>query len=126
MTPPVGKVRRIEIDACLDDMRRAAEAIERYTRGVSRQQFLGNEEKQDAVIRRIEVIGEAADRLMKAAPEYQANFPDLPLRDIKDMRNLLVHGYDAIDAGIVWETAQPDVPALRVQLDKAIAARDTH
>ena len=101
----------------------ATELIERYTRGITREQFLQNAEKQDAVVRRIEIIGEAADRLMKADCDYGRNFPDLELRDIKDMRNLVIHGYDAVDATVIWNTAKVDVPALRERLEHLIAKR---
>jgi len=95
----------------------ATKAIERYRDGVSRDAFLRNSEKQDAVIRRIEILGEAADRLMKADADYAVNFPDLPLRDIKDMRNMVIHGYDAVDVEIIWNTAQSDIAILTKSLE---------
>lgn len=117
--------RRHPVVTCLEDLRSAAEAIERYTSGTTLDQFRPDEMRQDAVVRRIEIMGEAADRLMRADANHQANFPDLPLRDIKDMRNLVAHGYDAVDLDIVWDTATADVPALRRQLDVLVADRRT-
>lgn len=120
---PFNKARRYDVNACLEDMRHAAECIERYTGGLTREQFLQNIEKQDAVVRRIEILGEAADRLMKADNNYATNFPGLPLRDIKDMRNLVIHGYDAVDADIVWNTIKSDIRSLRLQLTSLLEQR---
>lgn len=57
---------------------------------------------------------------MKSDATYAANFPDLPLRDIKDMRNMVVHGYDAVDAEIIWNTAKSNIPVLRKCLEELI------
>ncbi|MGO9682265.1 MAG: DUF86 domain-containing protein [Beijerinckiaceae bacterium] len=104
-------------------MRHAAQAIDRYASGISLDQFLENEEKQDAIIRRIEILGEAADRLMKADKDYIQHFPDLPVREIKAMRNFVSHGYDAVDLTTVWNTVKEDVPDLCRQLDQLINER---
>jgi uncharacterized protein with HEPN domain len=98
-------------------MRSAADAIARYVSGVTQEEFGQDQMRQDAVIRRLEIMGEAAHRLMLADAEHERNFPALPLRDIKDMRNLVAHGYDAVDLDIVWDTVTSDVPALGRQLD---------
>ncbi|HIJ61367.1 MAG TPA: DUF86 domain-containing protein [Rhodospirillaceae bacterium] len=58
--------RRIDVDACLDDIQQNADAVERYVAGVSADQFAMDEMRQDAVVRRLEIIGEAADRLIRA------------------------------------------------------------
>ncbi len=123
MTDAPKKPRRSDVAACLADMRHAAQAIDRYASGISLDQFLENEEKQDAIIRRIEVLGEAADRLMKADKDYIQHFPDLPVREIKAMRNFVSHGYDAVDLTTVWNTAKEDVPDLCRQLDRLINER---
>jgi uncharacterized protein with HEPN domain len=60
--------------------------IRRYIAGVMHEDFMGNPEKQDAVLRRFEIIGEAAHRL---APETQALFPGLPFRQMRGMRNII-------------------------------------
>jgi len=94
---------------------------------VTEDQFGKHEMRQDAVIRRIEVIGEAADRLMKAVPEHETSFPGLPLADAKRMRNFVIHGYDGVDFCRVWDTGVNDIPSLRDKaahlLDKRRAAR---
>lgn len=78
---PGGKANRVE--SWLEDMRINAEAIERYTSGITQQNFIDDEMRQDAVVRRIEIIGEAADRIIKAIPDYESAVPNLPLRIAK-------------------------------------------
>lgn len=117
--------RPSDLDAALRDIRDSAEAAERYIRGVTEQEFLDNDEKQDAVIRRIEVMGEAAARIMRAIPDYEATFPSLPLRTIYAMRNRIVHGYDGINLKTVWNTATRDAPQLRRMVETVIAERAT-
>ncbi len=64
--------------------------------------FFGDAEKQDAVLRRFEIIGEAASRL---APDTQARFPSLPFRAMRGMRNIIAHDYGEVDLELVWKTA---------------------
>lgn len=70
---------------------------------------MANGEKQDAVLRRFEIIGEAASRL---APETQALFPRLPFRAMRGMRNIIAHDYGDVDLDQVWQTASHDLQAL--------------
>ena len=64
---------------------------------------------QDSVIRRIEIIGEAARRI---SPEIRTAYPDIPWTEMIGMRNLMIHDYDDIDLEIVWSTVQRDLPRL--------------
>lgn len=68
------------------DMRDSAAAIGDYLNGISQAAFYENAEKQDAVLRRLEIIGEAAGRI---SPEVQKEFPAIPFREIRGMRNIL-------------------------------------
>jgi uncharacterized protein with HEPN domain len=78
----------------------------------------GNDVKcQDSVIRRLEIIGEAAGRV---SAETQDKFPDIPWRDMKDMRNLLIHEYSDVDIDEVWRTVKRDLPPLIQNLEKII------
>ena len=76
---------------------------------MSRNEFFANQEKQDAVLRRLELIGEAASRL---APETQALFPGVPFRSMRGMRNIIAHDYGEVDLALVWETAAHDLDDL--------------
>jgi uncharacterized protein with HEPN domain len=93
----------------LRDVLDSAGAIRRYLEGVSKDSFTANSEKQDAVLRRFEIIGEAASRL---SPETRALFPSLPFRSMRGMRNIIAHDYGAVDLDQVWHTATNDVAPL--------------
>ncbi|OGZ09562.1 MAG: hypothetical protein A3D67_04495 [Candidatus Lloydbacteria bacterium RIFCSPHIGHO2_02_FULL_51_22] len=95
----------------------AITAIEKYTKDIPKEQFLDkrNQMMQDAVIRELEVIGEAVKRLSDTVKEKSA---DVPWRDIGDMRNILIHEYFGVDLEIVWETLQSDIPHLRKILSR--------
>jgi uncharacterized protein with HEPN domain len=99
----------------LIDMRDSARSIRTYLAGVSHESFLADAEKQDAVLRRFEIIGEAASRL---APETQALFPSLPFRSMRGMRNIIVHDYGEVDLELVWNTAMADLPSLIETLER--------
>ncbi len=83
MTEKAGKERRTDVDECLDDMRASAEAIERYILGIGEERFTQEEMRQDAVVRRLEMIGEAADRIMKAEPDDEKTLPGIALVEAK-------------------------------------------
>ncbi len=87
----------------------SARAIQRYLHRVNREEFLANPEKQDAVLRRFEVLGEAASRV---SPETRLLHPEIPFRSIRGMRNIIAHDYGEVDLELVWQTAQNDIPNL--------------
>ncbi len=91
--------------------------IESYTRGIAESDFRRDRMRQDAVIRRLEIIGEAAGRTMKGDRQFAESLPELPLREAYEMRNFISHGYDAVDLAIVWDTVANDIPALRRALE---------
>lgn len=93
----------------LRDILDSAEAIRDYLASVSREAFFSNREKQDAVLRRLEIIGEAASRL---SPETLALFPGVPFRSMRGMRNIIAHDYGVVDLDQVWKTATEDIPDL--------------
>lgn len=101
----------------LVDMRDSAAAIRQYLDGIDKETFYGSGEKQDAVLRRLEIIGEAAGRI---SPVVQKEFPSIPFREIRGMRNIIAHDYGEVDLERVWETASEDVPALLETLKRAL------
>ncbi len=108
------------------DPRRLAEYLEhillaiariaRYTEDMDEVDFLRDELIQDAVIRNLEVIGEASHNIEVAFPDFVASHPDLPLAFAYEMRNALAHGYFKVDMDIVWKTIEQDLPLLQLQV----------
>ena len=94
----------------------AIERIERYTADMDEAKFLSSELVQDAVIRNIEIIGEASNNILRAAPEFAAQHKDVPWKVMYTMRNRVSHGYDKVDLEIVWKSIQGDLPALYRQV----------
>jgi len=88
-----------------------------YTEGVTKKDFLNNEEKQDAVIRKIEITGEAIKRVSK---ELREKYKHIPWKAIAGMRDKLIHDYIDVDLDMVWETATKDVPRLIPQIQAII------
>jgi uncharacterized protein with HEPN domain len=93
----------------IDDIRDSIEAVKRYMVSLTKEDFFNSTEKQDAVYRRLELIGEAANRL---PDEFRGQYPRIPWDKIVGMRNVLIHEYDSIDLDRVWETIQKDIPKL--------------
>jgi uncharacterized protein with HEPN domain len=99
------------------DILEAAKLTIDYIGDKTREEFFGDLQCQDAVIRRLEIIGEAARRISE---KTHAAFPDLPWSDMVGMRNIMIHEYDDIDLVIVWETVNNDLPPLIDALEKIL------
>jgi uncharacterized protein with HEPN domain len=95
--------------AYLLDILQSALLIQEFIHGIDEDAFRRDFLRQDAVIRRIEVIGEATRRI---SPEYRAAHPEIPWQDMAGMRSKLIHEYDRVDLVEVWNVALRDIPAL--------------
>lgn len=87
-----------------------------YTEDLDEVGFLQNEMVQDAVIRNIEIIGEAARNVERHCADFAAKHPEVPWEDVYLMRNRVSHGYFSIDLEVVWMTIQRDIPDLAQQI----------
>lgn len=76
---------------------------------------------QDAVIRNLEILGEASNSIQKHFQEFTAQHPDLPLAFAYQMRNAVAHGYFKVDYEIVCKTIHADLPVLYGQVQKVMA-----
>ncbi len=103
--------------AYLLDIVQAARLAVAYVRNVSREDFLRDVRLQDSVIRRIEIIGEAARRV---SSETQEAHPDIAWTEMIGMRNFLIHDYDAVDMEVVWNTVQHDLHDLILRLEPLV------
>jgi uncharacterized protein with HEPN domain len=96
----------------LVDMRDAVERILRYT-SAGRDAFFADPMIQDAVIRNLEVLGEAVRRV---SADTRSAHPEIPWRQIAGTRDRVIHGYFTVDLEIVWEIVEAELPALRQRL----------
>lgn len=101
----------------VQDILECIEHLERYTNGISYAEFELNIEKQDAVIRRIEIIGEATKNLPTA---LRNKYPHIPWKQIAGMRDVVTHDYSGVSLTRVWNVATQDAPALKPEIQKII------
>lgn len=95
----------------------AIEAIEEYLKNISEEKFSRIREKQDAVVRRFEVIGEASNNLSKG---FIKKNNKIEWSKIISMRNLLIHEYFGVDLAQVWVAAKNDLPKLKKNLERIL------
>lgn len=95
----------------------AAEKIGDYVSGIDAEQFARMEEKQDAVIRRLEIMGEAAKQV---PAEVRSRFPGIPWRQIAGMRDVMIHAYFGVSIPAIWKVTQEDLPVLIPQLQAVL------
>ncbi len=84
--------------------------IEKYTENISHQDFLGHQLIQDAVIRNIEIIGEATKKL---SDDFKSMHHLIPWKEMAGMRDKLIHDYLGVDIEVVWATVNEDIPFLK-------------
>jgi uncharacterized protein with HEPN domain len=101
----------------LEDILSSISWIEDYSSGLTLEEILGNQMVQDAIVRRIEIIGEAVGRLPDNIKKENAL---VPWQDIKDMRNKLIHDYGHVDMELVWAVVERDLPKLKTSLQEIL------
>lgn len=110
--------KALRLNDYVQHMLDATGRIERYTAGKSEPDFFQDEQLQDAVVRNIEVIGEAARNISLHAPEFARQNAQIPWAALYAMRNRVSHGYWTIDVAVVWQVIQRDLPELRQLLER--------
>jgi uncharacterized protein with HEPN domain len=101
----------------VSDILDAIAVIKDYTAGMDYQSFAADRKTVDAVLHNIMTIGEAATRV---PDEVMLLNPDIPWRDMRDMRNIIVHEYFGVNTRIVWDTSQHNLPGLVVPLRRLL------
>ena len=109
----------------LGHMLEATERCHAYVEDMDEAAFLADGKTQDAVIRTLEVLGEASNNIRKSFPEFVADHPEIPFGRVVGMRNVLSHGYFQVDLEVVWRVVHADLPplhdAVKVLLDSWVA-----
>lgn len=113
--------RGLRLSDYLGHILSAIERIERHTAQIDENAFLHSELMQDAVIRNLEVIGEAAKNIQRVDPAFADLHAYIPWQVMYAMRNRLSHGYDTVDHEMVWRTVCNDLPEI-YRLIKATGA----
>lgn len=108
-------------DTYLLDILTAAEKCLRFVNGLSFDEFNNSDLHQSAVVKQLEVIGEAANRVSDV---FCSDHPEIPWRQMIGMRHRLIHNYTRIDVKTVWETVQNDLSPLIDQLKPLIPEDD--
>ena len=106
--------KRSDIDL-LDDIVICMEKIQSYLSGLSYHEFINDSKTQDAVIRNVEVVGEAV-RHLSSTIKFRYNH--IPWQAIAGTRDRLIHGYFGVNIDIVWEIATIDIPQLKAQVEE--------
>lgn len=98
----------------LDDIDEAAARVERYVAGLDYPAFIADEMRVDAVVRNLEMIGEAVKHVPE---ETRDRYPDVPWRQIAGLRDILTHQYFAVNLPIIWDVVQHEVAPLRATVE---------
>lgn len=97
------------------------ERIEEYTKEISKDDFVSSTQLQDAVVRRLEIIGEAVKNM---PPKLKEEYLDIPWRQMAGMRDILIHGYFGVDLDLVWSVVKKDLPGLKQKISKILEKKD--
>lgn len=87
--------------------------------------FQGDRRSQDAIIRNIEIIGEAVSQIQSSAPDFISGYPDVPWAKMRGMRNVMIHEYFSVNVRIVWTTVRDDLPELKQLIEAVLTSRRT-
>lgn len=101
----------------LDDILESIKLIETYLQGVTEEYFHTSTEKQDLIVRRLEVIGEATRHI---SDDFRKLHPDIPWQKMAGIRNILIHEYFGINYNTVWKTTTEFLPPLKEQIQELL------
>jgi uncharacterized protein with HEPN domain len=101
----------------VEDILDAMEKVEILLEGVAYAQFEEDFRINFAVVRALEIIGEAAKRL---PDDLRMKYPEIPWKGMAGMRDRIIHGYDNVDFQIVWEVVKQDIPRMKPTIRKIL------
>jgi uncharacterized protein with HEPN domain len=97
----------------LIDILEAVNSIEEYLLNMTADDFYMDKKTKDAVVRNIEIIGEASNQI---TPDYKLMHPDVEWREAADLRNKVIHDYSALDYVLLWEIIHLNIPAFKQKI----------
>jgi len=100
-----------------EDILECTDRIEEYTRALDYSDFVKNSMVIDAVVRNIEIIGEASNRV---PDDLQNKFDTIPWNQLRGIRNRIIHEYFGVDLNIIWHIVKNDIPPLKKQINQAL------
>lgn len=107
-------------DLYLQDVVTAADRVASYIEGVTRDEFETDQMRLDAVIRNLQIIGEA---IKKIPDSIQKRYPNIPWQEIAGLRNRVTHVYFDVDINIIWDVVHSELPVLKTQIQEIIRER---
>ena len=107
----------------LDDLKEYIGRVKETVSDLSEEEFSKNTLVQDALLKRIEVIGEIVKRIPDA---YKAKYPQIPWKEIAGVRDKIVHDYDGLDWSMVWLIATQDILELEETVNKMLEEKEFH
>ena len=102
----------------LEDILKSIDNVRQYVENVTFEQFVSDTMRYYAIIKNVEIVGEAANMLTR---HFQQLHPELPWRQIVGMRNVLVHGYANISDRQLWQTVNEDLPPMKQIINRYLA-----
>jgi uncharacterized protein with HEPN domain len=110
------------VDLLLNDIRQAIDRIEQYIKNLSFDAFSDDQKSVDAVVRNLEIIGEAANRL---PDEFKEKYPEIEWHKVVGLRHRIVHKYFGIDLEIIWQILRKNLPELKQKLTQIMSDEGT-
>ncbi len=101
----------------IGDILESIEKIERYVKGFTEKNFYQDSQLQDAILRRLEIMGEAVKNISQ---NFRIKYPEIPWKNIAGLRDVLTHEYFGVNLKRVWKIIKEDLPELKEKISKIL------